>query len=436
MQPTTPKGWRMVIAHLSRNSLGTVSPNARRPWPAMNFPMSMASCTSPRASVSTLPISRVMSCASASLRSSSSSEARRMIAARDGHGVRRQASNASRAAATAASTSAASLRGNTPTTSSLSRRVARLEGAPSGGRPEGAADQVSDRERGFRHRHQAASSRIAASRMSRPASSSDSGIVSGGISRITFPSIPQESNSTPRASALAGNAVDELGCGSLAVLHELEADHHPKAAHVRECGNVVLPAPCPFHHAAAEPLGSLRDVIASHRLDDGDRGCAGDCVATVGGAVLALVERAHHAVPGDDRCDGHPVAERLGKAHDVGLHAGVVDREHPPGATEPALHLVGDQQDAVLVADTTQHGHERRRRDDVAALALHGLDDDGGDGLRARWSWRRAAPARARPARRHRRRRACSSGSSTDSGCGARPGATVPCRDGRWPCSR
>ena len=31
MQPTTPKGWRMVIAHLSRNSLGTVSPKARRP---------------------------------------------------------------------------------------------------------------------------------------------------------------------------------------------------------------------------------------------------------------------------------------------------------------------------------------------------------------------------------------------------------------------
>ena len=64
----------------------TVSPKARRPSPAMNLPMSIASWTSPRASVSTLPISRVIRRASSSLRSSSSSEARRMIAARDGPG--------------------------------------------------------------------------------------------------------------------------------------------------------------------------------------------------------------------------------------------------------------------------------------------------------------------------------------------------------------
>ena len=43
MQPITPKGWRIVIAHFSRSSLGTVSPYARRPSPAMNLPMSIAS---------------------------------------------------------------------------------------------------------------------------------------------------------------------------------------------------------------------------------------------------------------------------------------------------------------------------------------------------------------------------------------------------------
>jgi len=67
MMPATPIGWRMLMAHLSGSSLGTVSPNMRRPSPAIRKAMSMPSCTSPRASARTLPISRVMARASRSL---------------------------------------------------------------------------------------------------------------------------------------------------------------------------------------------------------------------------------------------------------------------------------------------------------------------------------------------------------------------------------
>jgi hypothetical protein len=35
MIPATPIGWRIDIAHLSGNSDGTVSPNMRRPSPAI-----------------------------------------------------------------------------------------------------------------------------------------------------------------------------------------------------------------------------------------------------------------------------------------------------------------------------------------------------------------------------------------------------------------
>jgi hypothetical protein len=35
MMPATPIGWRMLIAHLSGSSEGTVSPNIRRPSPAI-----------------------------------------------------------------------------------------------------------------------------------------------------------------------------------------------------------------------------------------------------------------------------------------------------------------------------------------------------------------------------------------------------------------
>ena len=60
MSPATPMGSRMLIAHLSGSSEGTVSPNIRRPSPAMRNAMSMPSWTSPRASSRTLPISRVI----------------------------------------------------------------------------------------------------------------------------------------------------------------------------------------------------------------------------------------------------------------------------------------------------------------------------------------------------------------------------------------
>ena len=67
MIPAIPIGWRMLIAHLSGSSDGVVSPNMRRPSPAIRKAMSMPSWTSPRASDRTLPISRVIARASRSL---------------------------------------------------------------------------------------------------------------------------------------------------------------------------------------------------------------------------------------------------------------------------------------------------------------------------------------------------------------------------------
>ena len=67
MIPAKPIGWRMLIAHLSGSSDGTVSPCIRRPSPAIRKAMSMPSWTSPRASSMTLPISRVIARASRSL---------------------------------------------------------------------------------------------------------------------------------------------------------------------------------------------------------------------------------------------------------------------------------------------------------------------------------------------------------------------------------
>src|SRR5260370_19858207 len=79
--------------------------------------MSIASCTSPRASARTFPISRVISRARSSLRLTRVSAARYKISARLGAGTRRHDWYASAAARTAASTSSALERGNIPTNS-------------------------------------------------------------------------------------------------------------------------------------------------------------------------------------------------------------------------------------------------------------------------------------------------------------------------------
>ena len=85
----TPSGWRTDIANLSRSSEGTVCPYCRRPSPAMNCVMSIASCTSPRVSSSTFPISRVMSRAKASFCSTMRAAAARSSSARLGAGTSR-----------------------------------------------------------------------------------------------------------------------------------------------------------------------------------------------------------------------------------------------------------------------------------------------------------------------------------------------------------
>ena len=49
------------------------------------------------------------------------------------------------------------------------------------------------------------------------------------------------------------------------------------------------------------------------------------------------------------------------------------------GAPPARLHLVGDEQDPVLVEDLFQRGEEPVGRDDEAAHSLDGLGDQAGD---------------------------------------------------------
>ena len=148
MSPATPMGSRMLMAHLSGSSEGTVSPNSRRPSPAIRNAISMASWTSPRASSRTLPISAVMADARRSLCCASSAPKAYRISPRRGAGVARQPGKAVSAARTAAATSAAPPMRERADATSRVGRVVRIEGRAVHRRAPLAVDEVTPCARG------------------------------------------------------------------------------------------------------------------------------------------------------------------------------------------------------------------------------------------------------------------------------------------------
>ena len=77
-----------------------------------------------------------------------------------------------------------------------------------------------------------------------------------------------------------------------------------------------------------------------------------------------------------------PAAQCLAGDEQVGLDARVLDRPDRAGATAARLHLVGDVEDPVPLAELLQRGDELGRHRDEAAFALHRLEHDAGDRVR------------------------------------------------------
>ena len=98
-------------------------------------------------------------------------------------------------------------------------------------------------------------------------------------------------------------------------------------------------------------IGGVLDEAALEQFDGRQRRGAGDRVAAVGRAVRAGTPGLEQLGLGDQRAERHPRRDALGGQQDVGLDAPVVDRPHLAGPAGARLDLVGDEQDAVLVAD-------------------------------------------------------------------------------------
>ena len=78
----------------------------------------------------------------------------------------------------------------------------------------------------------------------------------------------------------------------------------------------------------------------------------------------------------EDRRQRHAGADALRQRHHVGLEAEALVGEEGAGAAHARLHLVGDQEDVLLVAPGADGGEVGGVGDVDAALALDRLDHD------------------------------------------------------------
>ena len=123
----------------------------------------------------------------------------------------------------------------------------------------------------------------------------------------------------------------------------------------------------------------LDEALLLDHVEHGERGGLRNGIADVRSSDRGVAGRVHDLGGADHAGERQPGGDRLRDRHQVGLDAVVLRGEHSTGASEARLHLVDDEDDAVLVADPAQPDEEVARRGEEAGLALDGLDDERGD---------------------------------------------------------
>ena len=157
-----------------------------------------------------------------------------------------------------------------------------------------------------------------------------------------------------RSHRLTGSAVRGQWLPSGAVADEIQRPEHSQAAHLPNhrvrLGQCAQPWP---EHGFADLRGVLHDAVLVHSGDRGQRRGTRQRVAGVGQSTRkdSVVERCCDLIGDDHAAQRHVSGVRaLGKNDQVGIDAPVVEGEPRAGAAEPGHHLIGDVDDAVLVA--------------------------------------------------------------------------------------
>ena len=162
------------------------------------------------------------------------------------------------------------------------------------------------------------------------------------------------------------------------VFDDLDADHEAAAANVADDGMLGDPGAEALEHLFADGGGVLH-AFAFEDVHGGEGGGDADGVAAEGAGVGAG-DPVHDFGAGHADAERHAGGDAFGDADDVGLDAGVLDGP-PLARCVPAPDWTSSAMSRMpwrsqMRADLLE---EVVGGDDVAAFALDGLDDDGGD---------------------------------------------------------
>ena len=173
----------------------------------------------------------------------------------------------------------------------------------------------------------------------------------------------------------------------LLVGDELDGPEDPEPADLADAGvlggDLLQSGP---DRLRAEGAHVLEDALVLEDLHRGDRGGAGKRVAGVGepAGVGTVVEGGGDLRGDDDAAERHVAGvDPLREGDEVGDDAPPVDGEPLAAPAEAGHDLVGDHDDAVLVADLADPGEVAVRGRDHPVGADDGLQDDRSDVLRA-----------------------------------------------------
>ena len=105
-------------------------------------------------------------------------------------------------------------------------------------------------------------------------------------------------------------------------------------------------------------------------------------VTGIGPAQSAWRWGIHYLGATNDARQRETAGEAFRHRHQIRFHIIMLHGEQLAGTSETGLHFIGDQQNAVGIAQVAQRLHEIGRRDVKAAFPLDRLEDDGRDLIR------------------------------------------------------
>ncbi len=190
-----------------------------------------------------------------------------------------------------------------------------------------------------------------------------------------------------REVAAVGQGADQaLVPGHVEGVRQLETQEQPAAADVGDHPGVpagqglqtVAELGTAGPHAGQQPVGG--EPVERGQPDPAGQRAAGERRGVPQGEGLG-----GQRGPAEHRTDRHqPATQRLGQGEDVGGHAVRGAPEQLAGAAQAGLHLVEDQDGAVLVAQRPQSRQVAGRGLADAALTLDRLHHHGGDAVLGR----------------------------------------------------